>query len=315
MPATAPQEEYPDLEALTNMRASRRSTRPAPTIKSVANDNDLKKEEIENNPYLARGKFSNVDQNASAQITKNLADSISSPIHEAQTKKKVANESTQNQNRETKIRKNTGQENMDRVRALGSAANDNNDISVNANLGKKKRQAQIKAVQNVFKERKMDITNHEAKVLIKNGFKHSFPAALFSVSLFKDITDPVLTTIGLAGLGLGLVGITSVVGTPVGAAVAGTGTAVALVNTLIISPTVAVSRMFMNRVYLKKLMGDVGLARKVSRHLFVGNFATTTAEMLPVVQALPVYTVRVLRLTGFTKKLMREAERAAAQIK
>jgi hypothetical protein len=77
-------------------------------------------------------------------------------------------------------------EQMNRARAMNIAANDNQDQKTKLIIAKK-----IEAIQRVFREEGIDLSQDEALKLLESNFKVPFPSFMFMFAVIKDLSDLV----------------------------------------------------------------------------------------------------------------------------
>jgi hypothetical protein len=314
--------EYPSLDQLAEggeMRARRRTARKATPI--PINDDELKKQEIANNPYLPKPandddpkhlqQFQGGAENA---ISKNLREAVDPNTRFS----KVANNESSSQpknasSNESQKRYPTPNENFDRASALHSAANDH-DTQLNISQKRQDMNRKIAAVQKVLAKHGIkDVSKREARNMIQHGFKHHFPAGMFALSVVKDFgIDPAVAVASLGLFGTGLATSASVVGAPVGMALSAAGFAFGLVNTLIISPLVQGARIILNRQYVSRLLGKDKVAKKIMHKILVGNVVTALVELSPILQLLPTHTIRTIMVNMQLSKILNECAAAAS---
>lgn len=314
--------EFPSLDQLAEggeMRARRRTARKA--TPAPVNDNDLKKQQIADNPYLPKPANDDDPEHlrqfqggAENTISKNLREAADPTTRFSKSATNDNNPKSKNtENAESPRSYRTPGENFDRSKALYSAANDNN-TQLNITKNRQQMNRKIAAVQGVLAKHGIkDISKREARNLIQHGFKHQFPAGMLALSVTKDfLFDPAVAVTSLGLFGTGLATSASVVGAPVGMALSAAGIAFGIANTFIISPAVQGARIVLNRQYVSRLMGKDKVAKKIMRKILVGNVVTALVELPPILQLLPMHTVRTIMVNMLLAKILADCAAAAS---
>jgi hypothetical protein len=313
--------DYPSLEDLGEMKAGRRAVRKATPVPKPTNNNDLKKQQIANNPYLPKAahdddpehlqQFQGGAENTISEKLKKVADPNARFSERAASDNSPKSKNAQNAEPQRNYR--PPSENFDRSKALYSAANDNN-TQLNITKNRQEMNRKIVAVQGVLAKHGIkDISKREARNLIQHGFKHQFPAGMFALSVTKDfLVDPAVAVASLGLFGTGLATSASIVGAPVGMVLSAAGIAFGIANTFIISPAVQGARIILNRQYVSRLMGKDKVAKKIMRKILVGNVITALVELPPILQLLPTHTVRTIMVNMLLAKILNDCAAAAS---
>jgi hypothetical protein len=321
MPPALQKIEEPTLEDLSESRTKFSSNRRA--VKPRASLNARTPIQLEKNPYLSdaqqsltkeQGGDSNVDPAAAAQLPKKLVGDVEQPTHIGQVER-AQREQQQNVTKQPIARySNNNKQVGERARALSNVA-DEESRQLTVKQKRQKLKKQIIAIQNVFKEYRIDISTLEVNQLLKRGFKSNFPAGLFAVALIKDLViDPVLTVFSLGSFGLGLASSATVVGAVPGVGFVGVGLGMGIFNFLF-SLLLGGIRRWMSRLYFTSIFGRSKVVQKILRKQVVGDLASSLGDSVPIVNVLPLPLINLWRKIALVSKITRKCKAAVDGIK
>jgi hypothetical protein len=185
----------------SGIRARRRTARKSTVIPTPANDNDLKKQQIANNPYLPKPVNDNNQEHlkqfqggAENAISKNLREAADPNMRFSRSGANGNNsKSRNNKSSQSQMRYQSPDKNFSRAAALNSAAN-NNNTQLNISRSRQEMNRKIVAVQEVLAKHGIKgVSKREVRDMIQHGFKHQFPAGMFALSVTKDfLFDPAV---------------------------------------------------------------------------------------------------------------------------
>lgn len=307
-----------DKQKVANDSANTVSTVPFQTNKipfteqppTPTNDNELKAKQIAENPYLAKPTNGNYNPRVSKEVNdSNLDRTHIGQVEEA--RKKEQRDTTQ-----TPLRKyaSNNKEALNRTQALrGVADEESRQLTVKQKRQKLKKQ--ILAIQNVFKEYKIDITTLEAKSLLRHGFKKSFPGAMFAMAVIKDLfIDPLVAAVSLSSAGVGVASTISVVGAGPGIGFLGLGVGIGIIGS-IFSIILGMIRRWMSRLYFTSIFGRSKVVQKILRKQMVGDLASSLGDSIPIVNVLPLPLINLWRKIALVSKITRKCRAAVDAIK
>lgn len=321
MPPTLQKIEEPTLEDLSESRTKISSNRRA--VKPRASLNARTPVQPEKNPYLSdaqqsltkeQGGDSTIDPAAAAQLPKKLVGDVEQPTHIGQVEE-AKREQQQNQAEPPIARyTNNNQQVGERARALNNlASEESRQLTIKQKRQKLKRQ--ISAVQKIFREYKIDISDSEAKGLIKKGFKSNFPAGLFTIALIKDVViDPAIATFSLGSFGLGLASSATVVGAAPGVGFMGVGLGMGIFSFLF-SLFVGSIRRWMSRLYFTSIFGRSKVVQKILRKQMMGDLASSLGDSVPIINVLPLPLINLWQKIALVSKITRKCKAAVDRIK
>lgn len=322
-PLTNTSQQPLSLEELATTKSKRRTVNPRAQMSArtpVANQKTIAPEK---NPYLSdaqqsltkeQGGDSTVDPAAAAQLPKKLVEDVEQPTHIGQVEE--AKQKQQQNQVEPPIARytNNNQQVAERARALNNlAGEESRQLTIKQRRQKLKRQ--ISAVQKVFREHKIDISDSEAKGLIKKGFTSSFPAGLFTIAFIKDVViDPAIATFSLGSFGFGLASTATVVGAAPGVGFMGVGLGMGLFSFLF-SLLVGGIRRWMSRLYFTSIFGRSKVVQKILRKQMVGDLASSVGDSIPLINVLPLPLINLWRKIALVSKITRKCKAAVDRIK
>jgi hypothetical protein len=322
-PLTNTSQQPLSLEELATTKSKRRTVNPRAQMSARTPTGDQKTSVQVKNPYLSnaqqsltkeQGGASTVDPAAAAQLPKKLVEDVEQPIHNEQVEKKKKQQQ-QNQPEPPIARyTNNNQQVGERARALNNlAGEESRQLTIKQRRQKLKRQ--ISAVQKVFREHKIDISDSEAKGLIKKGFISNFPAGLFTIALIKDLViDPAVATFSLGSFGLGLASSATVVGAAPGVGFMGVGLGMGFFSFLF-SLLVGGIRRWMSRLYFTSIFGRSKVVQKILRKQMVGDLASSIGDSIPLINVLPLPLINLWRKIALVSKITRKCKAAVDAIK